>query len=175
MSTPSKTIRCQGAYLKIPGTTPLKTTDATLDLNAGTLRLGYEPTATQQAAFVVSPAIAISIAIAGHSVIGGVGMVLLYFLIYTVMAGITVRNVEFDLASEVLWADKQAGLFGFQVRKNDSPFFLGFKAKAALIELIEPICQSSKRSPIQKQSGLMYPASVLICGVLLVVARALLS
>lgn len=171
MSTLPKTIRCKGANLRIPGTTSLKTTDAALDLNAGTLRFGYEPETTQQAAFAASLLFAILICIFANGIVGGFGMVLLYFLIYSILAGISVRNIEFDLVNENLWIDKKAGKFGFQVSKHGKKFFIGFRAKAGLIELIEPLCRSTQNHPIQHQSDFIYPVTALICAVLLGAAK----
>ncbi len=155
-----------GIPLRTANARGLKTTNAELDLTNSLMRFGYEPDHVQQYSFFAALLMAFGLALFLGAAVGGFGMVLLYFLVYSFAAGMCVRKVEFSLPDQKIITDKVSGAFGFSVRKNGKEYFLGFKAAPHLIDTIAAKARSYQEGDLVRQRSAIYPIAALLCGAL---------
>ncbi len=156
--------KISGFTLRTAHSEALKTTSAAFDAQSSSIRFAYEPAHIQSYSFVASLVLALALAFFIGAGVGGVGMVLLYFLVYAVAAGVSVRKVEFSLSQQSVIVDPSLGAFGFPVRKDGKDYILGFKADRNLISSIIAQCRSYREERLVRRHFGLYPVLALICG-----------
>ena len=154
-SSPSehKEFNVRGGYFTDGESEPVECIQAWVSPTSNYYRVKYVPRESRRKVATIFTCVVLLTMLFG--VFGGLGHLIVYYVIKAITYSVTSRKVEFDLIEEDFLMDRAKGLLGIRKIQNGKPVFIGCKPKNKSVnEVMSAI--TARETNLQKESKLKY-------------------